>query len=424
LAVQLAAEQFAQAPGRRDADAVALFRRALEVLITRFVGTDAERHWRFFYAQLLDGLGEFRAAAAYYALVHPSHEHYVRAAFRRAHCLAQVLQQDTQLETQDAEAFKQTTSTFIDAVREFRSRAVSSSGSNEQTAGGSTIRAMLAETLVLEAETQILPQTDQAAQALDSLADFEARFPEESALTDRVWRVRLLAHERLGRFSEAARTIPAYLAANSENGLRTVQSLYSFFAGQAEKLRTQNDLPAAQRKAEMALVLARQLDESASASEGGSGSTDRGTLRIQLAEANLLAGRHATARDLFASLIKAMDEATDAGSPQDLRIRLGLGESLFQLGEFAAALPEFNRVATTRSPSDPARWQALFRDLQCRSALAHPPEGILKVIQQQRHLYPDLGGPIMAAEFDKLQRDAERRLKGEGPVESRSGAVG
>ena len=105
---------------------------------------------------------------------------------------------------------------------------------------------------------------------------------------------------------------------------------------------------------------------------------------------------------------------TDEGSPlptdpTTLRALLGYAESLFHLGEWSAALPRFNKLAIALPPADPIRWKSLLRDLQCRTALQHPPRDLINVIEQQRFLYPDLGGPALAPEFEKLQRENQRR---------------
>jgi hypothetical protein len=88
---------------------------------------------------------------------------------------------------------------------------------------------------------------------------------------------------------------------------------------------------------------------------------------------------------------------------------------LYALDRFADALPAFNRLATQLPADEPMRWEALLRDLQCRTALEHSPEGITNVIAQQRQLYPALGGPMLAPQFEKLERENLRRLHGGGP---------
>jgi hypothetical protein len=85
---------------------------------------------------------------------------------------------------------------------------------------------------------------------------------------------------------------------------------------------------------------------------------------------------------------------------------------MYGSGAFGEALPIFNRFAIGLLPGDPARWRALLRDLQCRTELGHAPKDVLKVIDQQRRLHPDMGGPALAAAFDRLYLENQRRRDG------------
>ena len=95
-----------------------------------------------------------------------------------------------------------------------------------------------------------------------------------------------------------------------------------------------------------------------------------------------------------------------------MHVLYGLAEAEFQLKKWEVALPRFNALAVGLPATDPRRFKSLLRDLQCRTALKHPPRGILKVIEQQRFLNPDLGGPVLAEEFEKLERENQRRGDG------------
>jgi hypothetical protein len=143
---------------------------------------------------------------------------------------------------------------------------------------------------------------------------------------------------------------------------------------------------------------------------GAAARFDRIEVGLQLAEAFLRAGRHDPARDLFERIrSEARGGAAGLTPATELRVTAGYAEALFSAGAFELALPEFNRLATRLPADDPRRWSALLRDLQCRAALNHPPEGIIKVIEQQRFLYPGLGGPDLLPQFDKLERESQRR---------------
>ncbi|MGB2985126.1 MAG: hypothetical protein WBE26_04520, partial [Phycisphaerae bacterium] len=298
---------------------------------------------------------------------------------------------------------------FFAVQRDFVARATTKLNREPEAARASKLRMMLARVRLLAAEVQVLPQVDRPTQALETLAGFEDDYPGEQNLDGRVWHVRLLAYERLGQLDEATRAIPAYIAADPDNAGATLQSLYASLAVDAERCQAEGDTISAQRTAEVALVLAQQIHEWAARPDNGSDATDRRALTVQLAEANLRAGRYERARELFEPLVTSDASSLSPETESDLRVVFGHAEALFQLGEYASGLPEFARLATRLPPTDPIRWKSLLRDLQCRTALDHPPQGVIKVIQQQKYLYPDLGGPVLAAQFEKLQRENKRR---------------
>ncbi|MGB2985525.1 MAG: tetratricopeptide repeat protein, partial [Phycisphaerae bacterium] len=75
FAAQLGAKLRDDPSLRSHPEVQGLYRKALEVLVTRHTDTDAARYWRFYYAQLLDELGDYDKASSQYALVDQTHEH-------------------------------------------------------------------------------------------------------------------------------------------------------------------------------------------------------------------------------------------------------------------------------------------------------------------------------------------------------------
>jgi len=189
----------------------------------------------------------------------------------------------------------------------------------------------------------------------------------------------------------------------------TLRALYAAMSAEVDKLRAAGDEASAQRKAEFALLLAEQLISWADTNDTAIAGVDCGEARVQLAEANLQAGRYPQAREMFDECAAPQYDAALPTSETDLRIAFGQAEALFRLGQFADALPKFNRLAAGLTPVYPIRWKSLLRDLECRSALDEPAAGIIKVIEQQQFLYPDLGGPALAVEFERVRRENERR---------------
>lgn len=410
LSVQLGAELYGDRSRQKGSEVGTLYREALETLLRDGAESRAEQYWRFYYAQLLDELGEFTLAVAQYARVDPRHEHHVESVFARVRCLALMLQKPAGSAPVDPAARQRLVNRFFTAGREFVTLATGMLGRVMPAERTASIRRLAARAAVIGAEVRLLPSVDQPGPALETLASFEDDYPEAKSLAGRVWRVRLVAYEKLDRLEEARSAIPAYLAAEPNDAGPTLQLLYIALVEDAESLKDKGDLASAQAKAEMALVVADLVHDWVQRADDTSGSVDRRAIAIQFAEANLHAGRYERARDLFFAILP--DEAGDGESKRDLRVALGRAEAMFQLGDHAAALPEFNRLAASLPHSDPIRWKSLLRDLQCRSALGHPPAGIIQVIRQQKHLFSDLGGATLEAEFARLLRENQRRLDG------------
>ncbi|MCH7591366.1 MAG: hypothetical protein IH989_01110 [Planctomycetes bacterium] len=421
LAVQIASSlsQRIQNSSRDHREVADLHRQALELLIAQYPDSEAGRYWRFYYAQLLEETGAFDEAADHYARVKSDHERYLDSAFAQVRCLAFALHERSTDDTQDIIAFRRESSDFLATLRNFNTLAtetlnqISHPARTEATGQpASPVRAMLAEARVLSAEVHVLSRLPQPAQTLEMLESFETDFPNQRTLAGRVWRVRLIAYERLGQLENAMDAIPAYMAADPARAGPTLQSLYLSLAADADDRFRKGDDAVAQRKGDMALVLAEQVHQWASENDAWDVAGGKRALSLQLAEANLRAGMLPRAKQLFQALDQKSDAAAQVKNSPDLRFELGYAETLFQLGELASALPHFNRLATALSPTDPVRWKSLLRDLQCRTSLAHPPAGIISVIEQQRFFHSELGGPQFAPQFEKLKRENQRRLDG------------
>ncbi len=409
-AVQLSAELYADPALRSHPQLQELYLGALEIVVTRFPDTDASRYWRFYYAQFLDEFGNCDQAAGQYAKVHALHEHYLESKFLRVRCLALLVKAAADETPDDVLDLRLLVDEFLEAQRGFVAHVSGELVRDSESTRATMLRDWTARATLMGAEILILPQIDRPALALETLNEFDAETsPQQSTLAGRVWRVRLVAYEKLGRLDEATRAILAFVTADPAGAGPALQSLYVSVAQQAKHRSAQGNKLAARRKAEVALVLAEQIVAWADKYATASTPVDRPALAAQLAEAYLEVGQYRRARELFEPLA-----VTDQGSPlptdpTTLRALLGYAESLFQLGDWSAALPRFNKLAIALPPADPIRWKSLLRDLQCRTALQHPPRDLINVIEQQRFLCPDLGGPALAPEFEKLQRENQRR---------------
>jgi len=408
LAVELAASAFNEAPAEQQSDLAIPYRAAMETLLNTYADSDEAKHWRFFYAQLLEQLGQHDHAATQYAMVGSGHEYIRDSMLGRLRALAARLRQFASTTEAPGGPPESLVREFQSTLQQFLETM--SPRNAESVADDSTARLLAAATL-LGAEVNILHGIDQPERALQQLDRFEETFGNQQDLLDRVWRVRLLAYDRLDRLTDAAAALPVFLTASPANAGATLQSLYDDLAEQIETLREKGSTRA-QQKAQLALVVARELVAWAERQSDPALGMDRLRLGVQFAEASLAAESLSQARELFEKVLREIDGSTASPNQAFLqaKARIGLAETLYRAGDFAAALPLFNDLAMRLDNDHPFRWKSLLRDLQCRTALKAPPDEIIKVIHQHEYLHPEMGGPVLLAEFQRLLRENQRRI--------------
>jgi tetratricopeptide (TPR) repeat protein len=309
--------------------------------------------------------------------------------------------------TQRADEIARLLNDFIEAARQ--RLALPAAGTESQPARDETLRRLVPLAEIMKAELNTLPGADRAADALQTLAGFEERYGTAGPYAARVLRARLAAYQQLGRIDEAARIIPQYVNADPAHAGPLLQSLYEPLVADYERAARENS-PAAQSRAETALLIARQLVQWSQRSDARVAEQDRYAFRVQLGESLLRAGKLDEAKAEFAACL-ALDAKRNAdGKPHDARVLFGHAEAAYRAGNYEAALPEFNQAFRRAPDGDPLWWRALLRDLQCRTALQGDPNDILKVIRQQRTRHPDLGGEAFKRDFDALFEENTKRL--------------
>ncbi len=416
-----------------DVDSRRLRVDAMSLLYERYPDSPTARAWRFQFATMLEEEGDFARAADQFSRLDDGDENYAEACFGRIRALSRAIRRDV-----EAGTFSRTDlNRRVDELRRALDPLVAAAANpGDAPERRSAAPALVVRARVILAEVDTLSGIEQFARALETVETFEsaAGSPDSRALAGRVWRVRLLAYERLGRLDAAGDAIPAYLASDPAGAIETLHGLYETLANDADGGLEGGDADRAKSKAQTALLIAQQLYDHAEREPADATAPDRPALTLQLAEAHLRADHPERARELFRELLagpnvtdavqptepsSAPDPATKISpapmtlnEPADLRARAGLAEAHFRLGAFDDALPLFNSLALRLPRKEPLRWRYLLRDLQCRTARNDPPGDIIKVIQQQKILQPDLGGPTLTAEFEKLLRENERHTSG------------
>ncbi len=409
LAVQLA-YQLRAAP-QSDPAAGELYLDALAALVTRHGASPEARYWRFFYALALEDAGRYADAAAQYLLVEPLHEHALEAMCFRARSLGAALLHASQTNGSDAVSMRRGVAEILDLLRDFNARAAEL----KSTAAPDRVReidAMMAEAALVQARIQLLPMVGNPQRALEILAQFETTWPDAKRPMGAVLATRLTALQRLGRFDDAAALLPGYVAIDPAGAGATLQSLYTPLAEALEKESVDGAAEGAEMRSELARRIAEQLCIWAQQPQSHVDEAGLRALKLQLGEALVRAGEPAQARQVFLECGARSAAAAPSGAGVDARAVMGLAESHYVSGEFDAALPLYNKIATTLSPQFPMRWKALLRDLQCRKELGHDPAGIAKVIQNQqvdRHYADPAAGGRYVSAFEALLKASQRR---------------
>ncbi|MCH7807970.1 MAG: hypothetical protein IIB60_01990, partial [Planctomycetes bacterium] len=210
FAVQLASALYEDPTLHEEPEVRQLYREALETLLGHHAGTDAAIYWRFYYAQLLDEQGAYAAAAAEYALVVAEHEHYLQAVLLSLRCTVRVIESESRKDSPDLSDLRRRARGFADVQRRLIGLLATATARETDPDRVAMLHGMAARARLLSAEVEIMSTIDRPERALETLVDFEKEHPDLTRLAGRVWRVRLVAYERLGRLDEAARAIPAY----------------------------------------------------------------------------------------------------------------------------------------------------------------------------------------------------------------------
>lgn len=422
--------------------------KALVRLYERHPESATGKAWRFQFATMLEEQGDYDRAAEHFARIERGEDEYVDACFARLRATSRGIRRDAG----NATVTRTELNRRVDQLRRLlEPLATIAADANAAPERAQTARLLLTRGKVILAEIDTLPGIEQFARALQTLETFESTGGDVRPLAGRVWRVRLLAYERLDRLESAREAIPAYLASDPTEAATTLQGLYDTLVAEVDAGVAPGEPDRARAKAQTALVIAQQLHEHAPSSPTGTNERDRRLLTLQLAEAHLRADLPEQARELFAGLVPRTDDLDEtrpaesvggtapaarpsgetvppdrstlsapehsalatglASDPFRRRAYAGLAEAHFRLNAFDDALPLFNALVLNLPRKDAGRWKYLLRDLQCRTARGEPAADIIKVIQQQRILQPDLGGPALAAEFEKLLRENERRAE-------------
>ena len=408
-AVEIAAQFVNDASLRSRDDVRALYLESLRLLVQDYSDTEQAQYWRFFLAQELENQEQYEEAARVYSDVSSHQPNYLLARFRAVRCRVQSLAQFVAARPDELPEIARQAGDARRAVDRFKQTVAQRRADNVQADQDLPVEHLLAEADVLLGELNVLPGVDQPNDALAVLDGFEERFPDSQGLMGRVLRVRIVAYEAIGQLDKARQAVPQYVASAPAEAGGTLQSLFESTWREIEQYRRTGRDDLAQRKAASALMFAEQIHQWATTGPGRLEPAGMQLVRLQLAEANLEAGRDERALELFRQAVD-YDAAQYDGVAHDPRAVLGLAKAYFALGRYADALPLYNRMFQELSGDEHLRFTALLGDLKSRTELNEPAQPIIDAIRQHRYLSPDMGGEELKQAFADLQARNEKRL--------------
>jgi len=407
LAVQIAAPSSDAVPQNDRGMWDPLYGDALAKLMEFFPDTDAGREWRFPYAQWLEQRGERGAAAEQFSAVSEDHPYALEAAYFCARCLARQVQSLVDEDASDP-MLHDAVGAFVEADQRFRHRASAAKSGGETEVPSLRVEEWKVRAELLRADVFSLFRVNRVDDAIAALAAVEAKLPEAAELRALFWYLRLRTDIARRDFDAARAAFSAYGESSPPDAGPRLQALYDDVTGGfVERLVSDTDL--SPPEAALAVELADGISAWASALPSVD-SDARRFVAVQRAESLLLAERLTDARMSYVQLLIDARESSNREVADDVKVRIGYAEALFRLKEYDAAIRRFNPLALKLSPDAPLRWHALLRDLECRTALHHAPRDILKVIDQQTQLFPDMGGPVFGKRFATLRRENEQRI--------------
>jgi len=400
-AVRIAADYYAQDTTKSDRRRLETFVRALSALEAAPGESEPADYWRYYLADALGRLGRLQESADMFHRVPPESENYYSATYletvKRWEIYQHLRDQDT-----DADTLRRRLEEVIAAAERCRQALAPALGNTAGRADAADLRAYQGGALLLSAEAYVQPVLDQPARALEILEGFEQRFAGQAELMGRAWHVHIIAHERLGQLAEAGRLVDLYLQREPRAAGPVMDQLLRSMTREVRRLR-QADRPY-DAAATQALNLAQKLYAWARDHPELLGEVSPDSFRIRLAGAHLLAGDYARALEISSALLQGEARRRPEGGGRNLEALQCQAEALYQLGRYAEAQPVFYELWALQPEGSDDWWQALLRSLQCHTEMNSPPAGIVAEIRRLRHTRPAMGGPVLQAEFERLEQ--------------------
>ncbi|MDY7109624.1 MAG: tetratricopeptide repeat protein [Planctomycetota bacterium] len=389
LAASIAADLHRKYP--RDGEVRAALHQALDTLLAQFPNLPGADRWRYAAGRLAMNEGDLDEARTLFARIGRDSPQWPDAQFMRVNALLADARRQTDPRTRrrKAEDVPEAARRAEQALR----GALSEAG--EQRRGD--LGYYLAFLRVFRAEA--LLETDEPRAALETLSDIERRAGESTDILAAALRVRIEAHQALGRTNDARAEIERLLETAPREAGEVIDSMLSSMLAEVEAQLEVGAEEAARRAAAAELVpLARLLERWID--EMNLPEAERRPLRRRAADVYRLGGRFEDALPLYEALLR--------GRPDAVELLFGRAECLFGLedGREAEAMGLYKRLAGAGPDvGHQYYWQSQLRMLQILDRVQENTHRIAPRINRLRLQDPDLGGGRYRRKFQRLERE-------------------
>lgn len=247
---------------------------------------------------------------------------------------------------------------------------------------------MRAKTAIMKAVYDSLQPQPSPQMVADLLTGFEKKYPDQKDLLPQAVRLRLVAYQSLGRFSDSAGDAKTYgqLLVRSY-GASTVEDLAVAFIREGAR-RNATDAKANQEAQHVALALYEQLTSDSEGSQKN---------KLTLARLYENTGEPQKAAALYAETLAAKGDSLVA-----LRGLARINEADKQLPE---ALAYWERLNKATRPGDAPWYEAQYQLARLTNTLGKPQESCT-MLQQLKPAMPGLSDAQLRSKLDELYKQA------------------
>jgi len=359
------------------------YEQAVRDFLARYPDHRAAFEAHFRLGELLQGQRQFEAALQSYARVQGDAGFELRARFASLQCRFEMLQAAERLDPQRRAA-------LVNEIGDDLRAVDTQMAAYEKQRGGADaaqLKAMRAKTAVMRAVYANVQPEPEDPVIVEALAGFETKYPDQAELLPQVWRLRLGAYLRLGRFTDAAAEVKAHGAALlAASGQPAIEDLAVAFLREGARRNGQGDAAANRAAEQVALRLYELLP-----TEGdGAGKT-----RLTLARLYENSGDLTKARPLYAASVP-----TSAGPA--LR---GLARIAEREQRPAEAIGYWQQLGQSVRAGDPPWYESRYEVARVTLAMGQK-QASCEQLRQLKPAMPGLSDADLRTKLDALYKQA------------------